>query len=186
MEFKLPDVLHTARLIIRPLALADLDALFPIFSDEEATRYWLPTPWRERANSQQWFARVQARHAEQVAMQFVIIERGSNDVVGICLLFKFDLANRRAEVGYAMTRTHWGRGYAGEATRRLLEFGFGELGLRRIEAEVDPRNLGSVKVLSRLGFEQEGLLRERWDMRGELSDSALFGLLQRDWEQRKT
>jgi hypothetical protein len=67
-----------------------------------------------------------------------------------------------------------------EALRALCGFMFGELGFERIEADVDPRNLASIKVLQRLGFEEEGYLRERWRVRGEVQDSMIFGLLKRD------
>ena len=68
-----------------------------------------------------------------------------------------------------------------EALTALLAFGFDELDLNRVEADVDPRNLASVKSLERLGFRKEGHLRERWIVGGEVSDSGLYGLLRRDW-----
>ena len=68
-----------------------------------------------------------------------------------------------------------------EALRALIAYGFGTLNLNRIEADVDPRNAASAKTLERQGFLKEGYLRERWIVGDEVSDSALYGLLQRDW-----
>jgi RimJ/RimL family protein N-acetyltransferase len=65
----------------------------------------------------------------------------------------------------------------------LLDYAFRALGLRRLEADVDPRNSGSMRVLERLGFRHEGLLRERWKVNGELQDSVLLGLLEREWRR---
>ena len=71
-----------------------------------------------------------------------------------------------------------------EALVALLAFGFGELGLNRVEADIDPRNRASARSLERLGFRQEGHLRERWIVGSEVSDSALYGLLASDWRER--
>ena len=71
-----------------------------------------------------------------------------------------------------------------EALLALLDCGFGMLDLNRVEADIDPRNTGSQRSLDRLGFQREGLLRERWIVSGEVSDTALHGLLRRDWLAR--
>jgi RimJ/RimL family protein N-acetyltransferase len=71
-----------------------------------------------------------------------------------------------------------------EALLALLDFGFGELDLNRIEADIDPRNSTSARTLERLGFTREGYLRERWIVGDEVSDTALYGLLRREWRSR--
>ena len=71
-----------------------------------------------------------------------------------------------------------------EALQALLAFAFTDLDLHRLEADIDPRNAASKAALVRLGFQEEGLLRERWIVGDEVSDSALYGLLQRDWVAR--
>ncbi|MFN2369802.1 MAG: GNAT family N-acetyltransferase, partial [Candidatus Krumholzibacteriia bacterium] len=88
----------------------------------------------------------------------------------------------RAELGYGLRADAWGQGYAAEAVGELLRFGFTELALHRVEADVDPRNEASVRLLERLGFTREGLLRERWIVEEEISDAAFYGLLRREWE----
>jgi RimJ/RimL family protein N-acetyltransferase len=72
-----------------------------------------------------------------------------------------------------------------EALLSLLEFGFSQLALNRVEADIDPRNLASARSLERLGFKKEGHLRERWIVDGEVSDTALYGLLLREWRSQK-
>nr|WP_237770715.1 GNAT family protein [Pseudomonas humi] len=67
----------------------------------------------------------------------------------------------------------------------LLDYAFGDLRLNRLEADIDPRNLASAATLERLGFRHEGLLRQRWMVAGEVSDSALYGLLAEDWAQTR-
>ena len=90
-------------------------------------------------------------------------------------------AMRRAEIGFALARAHWGHRYAGEALALLFEHAFGALGLRRIEADVDPRNLASCRLMEKLGFQREGVLRNRWRVGGEFADSIIFGLLRHEY-----
>jgi len=71
-----------------------------------------------------------------------------------------------------------------EAMQALLGYAFQALNLNRLEADIDPRNLASAKTLERLGFQKEGHLRERWIVNDEISDTALYGLLHRDWQAR--
>ena len=87
----------------------------------------------------------------------------------------------RAEVGFALARAPWGRRYGREALTALLDHAFGTLALRRIEADVDPRNLPSLETLESLGFRREGYLRQRWQVNGEVQDSVIMGLLASDW-----
>jgi ribosomal-protein-alanine N-acetyltransferase len=75
-----------------------------------------------------------------------------------------------------------GRGYTQEALVALLDYGFSELNLNRVEADIDPRNIGSAKSLERVGFTKEGHLRENCIVNGELTDRALYGLLRREWK----
>jgi RimJ/RimL family protein N-acetyltransferase len=96
-------------------------------------------------------------------------------------LFHPDLDNRRAELGYALGREHWGKGYMQEALRALLDYSFNELNLHRLEADVDPRNASSIRTLEKLGFRQEGYLRERWLVGGGIQDSLFYGLLRSEW-----
>jgi ribosomal-protein-alanine N-acetyltransferase len=114
------------------------------------------------------------------ALPWVIATRAHDEVIGTCTLFRFEPRHRRAEIGYALRSDHWGRGFAGEAVALALDWGFRTLGLHRIEADIDPRNDGSRRLLKRLGFSSEGLQRERYLVGGEASDTELFGLLAQD------
>jgi RimJ/RimL family protein N-acetyltransferase len=97
-----------------------------------------------------------------------------------------DPRSRRAEIGYSLAAEAWGQGYMNEALTALLDRGFSEFALNRVEADVDPRNTASIKCLARLGFALEGLLRQRWIVGGEVSDSAIYGLLRDEWVARRS
>lgn len=178
------EVITTPRLAIRLVREEDLPSLLEMNADDSVTRYLPYESWRGMADAQEWLGRAAARLAAGEAWQFVIVQRASGRVIGSCLLFHFDLPNGRAEIGYLLGREHWGAGYMQEAAAALVDYAFGTAGLRRLEAEIDPRNEASARLLERLGFIKEGHLRQRWNAKGEISDSGLYGLLRGDWADR--
>ena len=94
----------------------------------------------------------------------------------------FISASRSIGIGYCFDEPVWGKGYATEAVRAMLQWAYGALDLNRVEAELDTRNAESARVLEKLGFEREGLRREDCIVSGEVSDSWIYGLLRRDWK----
>ncbi|OYT90407.1 MAG: GNAT family N-acetyltransferase [Burkholderiales bacterium PBB3] len=173
--------LRTERLVLRPLQESDVDALFAIHSDPEVMRYWSTPAWTDSAPAQAMIDRDLAQTSkDHLRLGIEVAQSGA--LVGSCALFGINAVCRRAEVGYALGSAAWGHGYMHEALTALIGYGFGTLNLNRIEADIDPRNAGSAKTLERLGFLKEGYLRERWIVGDEISDTALYGLLQREWK----
>ena len=176
-----PEALETERLRLRPLADHDVEDLFAIFSDRETMRYWSRPAWTTDAEGFALIESDREDRRQRAAMRLAIEHRASARVIGTASLFAFATASARAEIGYALHRAHWSHGYMREALTALIDYAFGPLALRRLEADIDPRNLASARSLERQGFLREGLLRERWRVGDEVSDSALYGLLRRDW-----
>jgi RimJ/RimL family protein N-acetyltransferase len=110
-----------------------------------------------------------------------VARREDDAVIGTTTIFQLDYVNRRGEIGFAIERGHWGRGYASDAVTTLLRFAFEQLSLHRLEADPDPRNAASIRVLRKQGFVREGLLRERYLLNGEAQDAEYYGLLRREW-----
>lgn len=175
-----PVTLTTARLNLRPLQQDDAHALFAIWSDAEAMRYFSFPAMTSLDQATERVARKLSTAASGEDLICAIELRATGEVLGECALFNVHETCRRAEIGFSLKRTHWGRGYTSEAAAALVGHAFGTLDLRRIEADIDPRNAASARVLERLGFVREGLLRERWMVGDEVSDSALYGLLKRE------
>ncbi|HKG93293.1 MAG TPA: GNAT family N-acetyltransferase [Gemmatimonadaceae bacterium] len=176
--------LATERLTIRWLTAADVPALFAIFGDADVCRYWSHPPLADLAAASRLLAEIHAYFAARTLFQWGIARRDGGGVIGTCTLASIDAAHRRAELGFALRRDCWGRGYIAEALPALLAFAFETLGLHRLEADVDPRNEASVRVVERLGFRREGLLRERYHVLGDVQDSLIYGLLRREWAAR--
>lgn len=179
-----PLVLPTARLVLRPLVPADAPAVYAMHADPVTLRYWSTPPWDDPALADELIVRDLAAMAAGDYIRLGLERQSDNRLIGLCTLFAFYLPSRRCEIGYILQRDCWGQGYMHEALLALLDYGFGVLDLNRVEADIDPRNAGSQRTLDRLGFQREGLLRERWIVSGETSDTALHGLLRRDWLAR--
>ncbi len=168
------------RVRLRALRTDDADALWLLHGDPEVMRYWSHPPWQERAQALAHIERMQRerRHTEFYPWAATL----DDDVlVGTCSLFALSRDHARAELGYALRPAYWRQGLATQMLTLALGHAFTALGLLRIEADVDPLNLASCRLLERLGFVREGLLRERWRVGGATQDSALYGLLARDW-----
>lgn len=176
---KLP--LRTDRLLLRPLRPDDAAAIHAIFSDPLVMKYWSSPPWTSPDQAEAMIARdlKSMDTGEQLRLGLMPADGGA--LLGVCTLFSFNRDCRRAEIGYSLASSAWGKGLMHEALTALIDYGFTTLNLNRLEADIDPKNLASAKVLERLGFTQEGFLRERWIVAGEVSDTALYGLLQREW-----
>ena len=173
--------LRGSRVILRMAKPEDVSDLFALHADREVMRYWSCAAYTSMAQAQELFDRSD-RGVRAGEFNYWAITRTDDDrLIGHCTLFSISAAHRRAETGYALARQHWGHGYAHDAMRLVLDYAFGPLGLHRVEADVDPRNGGSIRLLERLGFVREGLLRERWRVNDEITDSAMFGLLAPDY-----
>lgn len=173
--------LEGARVRLRGFRAQDLDDFYLVHSDPKVMRYWSFPAWTELSQAEAYFASACAGRDPDAMLCWGITLAAADRIIGAVTLFAIDRAQQRAEIGYALGSAHWGLGLAREALQLVLGFGFDRLGLRRIEADVDPRNLASCRLVERLGFRHEGTLRERWNVAGELQDSAIFGLLARDW-----
>jgi RimJ/RimL family protein N-acetyltransferase len=180
---RLPDI-DAPRVRLRWLTAADVDALYAVFSDRRMMRYWSSPAMTGREEAENYLRRIHEGFDGKSLFQWGVERKEDGRVIGTCTLFHLDPANAKAELGYALASAHWGKGYMTEALTALLDFAFATLRLRRLEADVDPRNGNSLRILSKLGFQREGLLRERWNVAGEIQDTVFYGLLAREWQGR--
>jgi RimJ/RimL family protein N-acetyltransferase len=126
-----------------------------VFGDPEVCRYWSRPALQDHAAAAELQQEIAQGFAARTLFQWGIAERSGADVIGTVTLASLSREHGRAEVGYAVARRVWGQGYAGEALAELIAFAFRSLGLRRLEADVDPRNTRSVRVLERLRFRHQ-------------------------------
>ena len=173
------------RLTLRPVVPSDLPDLLEVNGDPEVTRF-LPYPtWQSLQDGDAWLARMQTLAAAGTGQQLVVARNSDSRVLGSLLLFRYEEASQRLEVGYVLGRQYWGQGYMREALVAACAHAFTSMDMRRIEAEVDPANAGSCRLLLGLGFVLEGTLRRRWVDKGVAHDTHIFGYLVDDWSRTR-
>jgi RimJ/RimL family protein N-acetyltransferase len=181
MAESLLPTLESERLRLRGYRMQDLDAVYALYSDPRVMRYWSFPPWREPAQARAYLERALSESAAGSVLAWAVADRASDALIGTATLHSLNREQGRAELGYSLSPEWQGRGLAAEALRLVLMHAFATLRLRRLEADVDPRNAASCRLLERLGFHREGLLRARWRVAGEDCDSAMYGLLAHEY-----
>lgn len=172
--------LATDRLVLRELRDEDAEDAYGMFSDPEVMRYVGKHPHRSLEETRAALARTRDRFAKRDGLTWAITLRGEDRFIGSCCHWRLMKEHLRTEVGYDLLRAHWGRGLVSEALGAILDYGFTGMGLHSTEAQIDPANERSRQVLLRLGFRQEGLLRENFFFDGKFTDTAIFTLLRRE------
>src|SRR2546430_16744002 len=169
--------LHSARLCLRLFTESDLPALLDINGDDEVTRFLPYATWKSMSDAEAWLKRSSERHVAGSALQFVIAAKETGSVIGTCTLFHFEEDSAHATIGYVLGRAYWGQGFMREALTALINAAFNDMSLRRLEAQVESQNTASTRLLQRLGFAKEGVLRQRWITKGQPKDAEDYGLL---------
>ncbi len=123
---------------------------------------------------------VEESYKKQTGINWAIIEKQSKSFVGYFGFFRIIPEHCRAEIGYALKPEYWGKGYMHETLKRMVRFGFDNMKLHSIEANVNPDNEKSKKVLEKIGFKKEAYFRENYLFNGKFLDSIIYSLLEKD------
>ena len=179
-----PTVLKTERLVLRPFRLTDVDDVVAYANDEEWQRFLLPLPYPyERVHAEQYIAKAVLTDWDVRPILAVVLD--GNVIGGINL--RIDKRSQTAELGYSISREHWGNGFATEAARAVVGWGFETYDLAKISSQANIGNERSWRVIESLGMTREGVLRgELPDGRcpGRRQDMACYGVLREEWAQQ--
>jgi RimJ/RimL family protein N-acetyltransferase len=175
--------LMTPRLSLRPFQRGDVDAVFAYRQRVDVARYLADGPMSREACADAIVVRAnQLSFREENDRIVLAVERqAEGDVIGEIVLIWRNVAARQAELGYVFHPDFAGQGYATEAARRLVNFGFCELGLHRIFARCDPRNIRSFALMERLGMRREAHFREHTLHRGAYVGEYIYAVLEAEW-----
>lgn len=170
--------LETECFVLRQLHLSDAESLFAILSDEEVTRFYDDEAFTEVGQAREQIEAWARGFDAQRSIRWGIAQKTDDTIVGTCGYYGFHTWNSRGSIGYELARPYWRQGIMTEALEAIIGFGFREIGLNRIQAVVMPGNVGSDRLLEKLGFRREGLLREyeNWGHKGFV-DVTMFSLL---------
>lgn len=176
--------LATERLVLRKLHPGDLDRLHEQNSDPEVARYmgWSVSSTLEQ--SREFLDETIERYDRHYPAPWGIELRAENLLVGRCGFETWHLIDSRAEISFALARRHWGSGYMTEALRAVIDYGFGTVGLNRIEGVCDRDNRASARVMQRSGMLLEGIHRQQKFAHGAFRDMMMHAILRQEWEAK--
>ena len=164
---------------LRPLRITDSPELFKVFSDPETMRYWSHSPHQSEEQTREM---IETKHLESKAKvskyTWAITLPNETDVC-VGWLSHFNINNRMIEIGYILRRDLWGQKIISEVLRHMVPDTFKRFNLHRIEALLNPENIGSLRVLEKNGFQKEGHLRENFYRNGIYEDTIVMGILRK-------
>ncbi|WP_435171439.1 GNAT family N-acetyltransferase [Paenibacillus glycanilyticus] len=172
-------VLETDRLLLREITCEDRSDIFACFSNKQVTMYYGQEALEHMDQAQALIDFFSRSYAEKRGIRWGIERKEAKNLIGTVGFNQWSPKHRRAEVGYELLPESWRNGYASEAISAVLQFGFQELKLNRIGAVVFKENVASNHLLTKLGFQQEGILRDYMVQDGKAYDTYIYSLLNR-------
>lgn len=177
-------ILETKRSILRPITLSDLNDIASYCSVPEVSQYTVWDVHKSIEDTKEFIQFVVNRYESQKVGPWGIELKKTGRIIGSCSFVSWDNKNRRAELGYVLSNRYWNQGIMTEVINRVVEFGFKDLELVRIEARCLPENLGSSRVMEKTGMKFEGLLRKHIWAKNDFQDLKLYSIVREDFESR--
>jgi ribosomal-protein-alanine N-acetyltransferase len=171
---------ESERLLFRKLLLSDAKDLLLIRSNDAVMKYLDIARFESIADAEKMVQTVSESYDRETGINWGIVEKHSNNFIGYFGFWRMIPEHCRAEIGYALKPEYWGRGYMYETINRMVRFGFKNMNLHSIEANVNPDNDKSKKVLEKIGFKKEAYFRENYLFNNRFLDSIIYSLLEKD------
>jgi ribosomal-protein-alanine N-acetyltransferase len=172
--------LESERLLFRKIVIGDAQELFLIRSNDDVMRFMDVIRFESIVDAEKLIHSVEESYKNETGINWAIIEKQSNNFIGYIGFIRIFHEHCRAEIGYALKPDYWGKGYMYETLNRMARFGFNEMNLHSIEANVNPANEKSKKVLEKIGFKKEAYFRENYLFNNRFLDSIIYSLLEKD------
>jgi [ribosomal protein S5]-alanine N-acetyltransferase len=176
--------LETERFVLRQIKQDDSKEIFQYFSKDEVTKFYDLESFTNIEQAEELIHRWNQRFENNQGIRWGITLRSEGSVIGTCGFHGWAKNHCKIEIGYELTPEYWQQGFMTEVIPKIIEFGFNNLGLNRIEAFVEPENIGSRKVLEKVGFREEGILKEHFYWRNRFVDNVLYALLKKEHKFR--
>jgi len=158
----------------------DAKDLFLLRSNDDVMRFMDVIRFESIDDAEKMVQTVEESYNKETGINWGIVEKLSNSFIGYFGFWRMIPEHCRAEIGYALKPEYWGKGYMYETLNKMVRFGFNEMKLHSIEANVNPANEKSKKVLEKIGFKQEAYFRENYLFNGNFLDSVIYSLLEKD------
>lgn len=170
-------IIETERLILREIREDDLDRIYEIFSNMMVTQFYGQEPITTKDQALGFISHFKNLHLEKKGIRWGIERRNIKGLIGTIGFHLWSPKHLRAEIGYEILPDYWGKGYAKESILNCISYGFNEMKLHRIGAVVFVENQNSNKLLEKIGFEKEGILKDYMYQNGQFYDTYAYSLL---------
>jgi ribosomal-protein-alanine N-acetyltransferase len=171
-------IITTNRLVLREHTLDDLPVLFELRSNDEIMKNINREGFQQMQEAMDQFNRMKTGYETSTGISWAItLKNGDNTVIGGCGLWRIVREHYRGEIGYALLPRYWNQGIISEAIEAVSRFGFEKIGLHSIEANLNPENIRSSRVLEKNGFVKEGYFKQNWFYKGAFYDTLTYGKL---------
>lgn len=178
--------LKTERLLLREHNISDVIPYFTILSDEASVRYYGKMPLNNTTEAAEEIEMFHNRFEQGYLIKWAIVSEAFQKYVGSVGAFGFSDPHSRVTISCILGKQYWGMGFAYEALDEVLEYLFNKRQINRVQLYVDPVNHNAVNLFLRLGFQQEGLLREYEYEYGAPINLVIMSLLKKEWETRES
>lgn len=179
--FHLFPQLETERFILREIQMTDAEALFACFNDDEVTRFYDQPTFTAVEQAEKLILHMRQGFRDRRSIRWGIARKEDNWLLGTGGYNGWNRFAHKTAIGYELAQPYWRQGVMTEVLTAVLNFGFQRMKLNRVEALVMPGNIGSEKVLAKLGFQREGLLRQYAYFKESFYDLQMFALLCHEW-----
>jgi ribosomal-protein-alanine N-acetyltransferase len=177
------ELIETSRLILRKITPEVHRYVHSNFSDDDIKTFFALTTEKAYAREMRTVAGGLTTFNKSF-LWFHMLDKASGDHIGWCGFHTWYTEHARAELGYGLYNDNYKeKGLMTEALKTVLEFGFGEMKLNRVEALIADYNIASIKLVEKFGFKKEGILRGHYFVDGVAEDSVIFGLLKSEYEK---
>lgn len=170
-------ILKTNRLLLRELTENDAQAILDCFSNPDVLRHYGQKPLTSLEQVKQIIQNFSHNFENKLGIKWGIAKQGQEGIIGTIGFQEWSIEHKKAEISYALFPNSWGHGYAKEAVEKVISYGFQEMDLVRIGAIVFTENLSSNKLLEKLGFEKEGVLRNYMHQNNQAYDTNIYSVI---------
>ncbi|MFC4022358.1 GNAT family N-acetyltransferase [Oceanobacillus longus] len=176
-------VLETKRLVLRKITNEDANSILNYLSDEEVMKHYGLEPFNSINDALDEISWYQSIQKNKTGIRWGITLKEEGIVIGSCGFHNNVSQHFRTEIGFELSKEQWGKGIAAEAVKAIISYGYEHMNFMRIEALIEPPNRPSQKLVEKLGFIREGLLRNYEFTCGKFDDLYMYSLLKQDFDK---
>jgi [ribosomal protein S5]-alanine N-acetyltransferase len=174
-EFPHFPILTTDRLILRKVITTDAESVYKLRNDPKTVEYTARPPYQNIQEAIAMVDKMEESYLQSEGISWAITLKNSDTMIGGIGFWRLIREHYRAEIGYSLLFPFWNQGIMSEALAVVLDFGFNQMGIHSVEANLNPNNLPSERILLKSGFVKEGYFRENYYFNGRFDDTLTYG-----------